>query len=302
MKLLKWNQMLIMVFLLMSLKGAFASDAVVIVSPQATYEPAPNKLILDGDNAADVNDYIGAMGLYKKASLDRNPVISASAMNRIGLLYEHGLGVPRDYVLAFRWYKKGAALGNSYAQGNLGSCYFYGQGTDENTEEAAYWNLKAAKSGVVMAMDQIAFQYLSGSGVQRDLNEAKRWYKQSAVLGDARGQQQLAWLYVNTEPLDYQQGMLWAKKAAAQNDPVAENIIGYIYENGLGVAQDYKEAARWYQLSANAGIAASQYHLGLLYDQGLGVTRDKNLALTLIRKAAASGEARAMQWLYNKSQ
>jgi uncharacterized protein len=278
------------------------SDTVVITSPQAVYEPAPNKLILAGDNAANVNNFTDAMSLYKKASEDRDPVISASAMNRIGVLYECACGVRRDYVQAFQWYKKSAVLGNPYAQAHLGSCYIYGKGTDENAEEAVYWNLKAAESGVVMAMDQIAFQYLSGNGVQRDLNEAKRWYKKSAVLGDVRGQQQLGWLFVNTEPVDYQQGMLWTKKAADQNDPVAQNVLGYIYENGLGIPNDYTEAAHWYQLSADAGIAASQYHLGLLYDQGLGVTRDNKLALTLMRKAAASGESRAMQWLYNKSQ
>jgi len=38
----------------------------------------------------------------------------------LGLLYNKGWGVPRDYVQAVRWYRRAADQGNADAQYNLG--------------------------------------------------------------------------------------------------------------------------------------------------------------------------------------
>lgn len=38
--------------------------------------------------------------------------------------------------------------------------------------------------------------------------------------------------------------------------------LGFIYENGKGIAQDYVKAARFYRMAAEQGHAIAQYHLG----------------------------------------
>jgi hypothetical protein len=43
----------------------------------------------------------------------------AVAMNNLGVLYNTGRGVSRDYAEARRWYEKAAALGNELAKTNL---------------------------------------------------------------------------------------------------------------------------------------------------------------------------------------
>src|SRR5262249_19587952 len=47
----------------------------------------------------------------------------AHAMFRLGLLYEHGEGVARDYAKAREWYEKAAAKGDAGAMNNLGVVY-----------------------------------------------------------------------------------------------------------------------------------------------------------------------------------
>lgn len=46
---------------------------------------------------------------------------------------------------------------------------------------------------------------------------------------------------------DYSSAMTWFRKAAGRSNPVAENNIGWLYENGFGVKQDYLEAMIWFR-------------------------------------------------------
>jgi TPR repeat protein len=77
---------------------------------------------------------------------------------------------------------------------------------------------------------------------------------------------------------------------------MAQNNLGYLYENGLGVTRDYAEAARWYQLAADSGYARAQFHLGVLYAEGLGLPLNKPKGRALIEQASRSGDDAAAQW------
>lgn len=75
--------------------------------------------------------------------------------------------------------------------------------------------------------------------------------------------------------------------------PNSHYMIGIMYENGEGVAQDKKEAANWFQKSAEKGFAPAQYRLGRMYEQGEGVPQDINEAIKWYRKAAGQGNGLA---------
>ena len=51
----------------------------------------------------------------------------ASAQNRLGLIYQHGEGVPQDDAEAVKWYLKAAEQGHADAQNNLGLIYQNGK-------------------------------------------------------------------------------------------------------------------------------------------------------------------------------
>jgi TPR repeat protein len=73
---------------------------------------------------------------------------------------------------------------------------------------------------------------------------------------------------------------------AEQGLASAQNNMGHMYEEGLGVAQDYAEAMRWYRLAANTELPEAQYNIGLLYYLGYGVSANPREALRWFRIAA----------------
>lgn len=69
----------------------------------------------------------------------------AEEQYHLGLLYEKGLGVPKDYEQAFKWFKKAAEQGHPDAQYDLGLMYSRGRGVPQDSEQAAKWFKKAAE-------------------------------------------------------------------------------------------------------------------------------------------------------------
>jgi hypothetical protein len=88
-----------------------------------------------------------------------------------------------------------------------------------------------------------------------------------------------------------------AQPAAERGDQVAQYILGLLYDDGRGVAQDYAEAVCWYRKAADQGHAAAQYNIGWLYMNGRGVAQDMAQARAWMQKAAAVGDEDAKKWL-----
>lgn len=89
---------------------------------------------------------------------------------------------------------------------------------------------------------------------------------------------------------DYVKAMVNMRSLAAKKDARAQNEIGLMYQNGLGVAQDYAEALKWYRLAAAQENVLSQYNLGLMHENGSGVVQDYAEAIKWYRQAAAQGD------------
>lgn len=59
-----------------------------------------------------------------------------------------------------------------------------------------------------------------------------------------------------------------AKPAAGWGDPSAQNILGMMYHEGYGVAEDKPEAMKWFRKSAYQGDAKAEFNLGVMYYEG----------------------------------
>lgn len=77
----------------------------------------------------------------------------ASAQFKLGLMYDHGYGVPEDGAEAVRWYRMAAEQGHVPAQNNLGVMYAGGEGVPEDNVQAYAWYSIAAAQG-----DEVANQ------------------------------------------------------------------------------------------------------------------------------------------------
>lgn len=180
------------------------------------------------------------------------------AQSDLGLLYEQGNDVEKDYAKAFYWYKKSAMHGYDVAQYNVGSAY-------EN-----------------------------GRGVQRDLQKAIEWYSKSAEQGNTKSQVNLGMLYLDDMGVvrDYDKARHWFLLAASNNDTIAMNNLGYMYRSGLGIPKDDSEAIKWYQKSANLGSMKARNMLALYYTQEIGnFPEDIQKARELLKASACQGYA-----------
>lgn len=93
------------------------------------------------------------------------------------------------------------------------------------------------------------------------------------------------------EAKDYARAATLLEPIAAAGNPGAQQLLGGLYESGLGVPVDMAMAASWYGKAAEQGLAYPQFLLGDMLMAGIGVQRDSAKALEWYRKAAEQGLA-----------
>jgi hypothetical protein len=79
-----------------------------------------------------------------------------------------------------------------------------------------------------------------------------------------------------------------AKKRAEAGDVIAQNSVGVMYNDGIGVLKDNVEAAKWFRKAADQGDAAAQGNLGVMYAAGCGVPKDEAEAYAWLNLSAVS--------------
>ena len=130
---------------------------------------------------------------------------------------------------------------------------------------------------------------------KRDYIRAAEWFEKAAANNYFDAQNQLGSMYQQGLGVEknYAKAMEWYRKAADNGSAAAQNNIGYIYRNGLGVEKDNAKAAEWYRKSAAQGNVSAQLNIGNMYLHGEGVKRDYAKALEWFEKAAANGNSTA---------
>ena len=188
-------------------------------------------------------DSPGAMDVWRPKADGGDP----EAMTNVGMLYNLGLGVKRDYKEAAAWYEKAAQLGFVLAQFDLGNLYYDGQGVARDRKQAARWYLAAAKGGSPKAQLYLAQMYESGEGVEKNKETALGWYQKAADLELADAQYELGRKLVfgdGIEP-DPVKGPDLVLKAAEHKFVKAQILMADCYWRGRGVPKNPIEAYVW---------------------------------------------------------
>ncbi len=179
-----------------------------------------------------------------------------------GYRYYMGIGVPRNYAKALRFYLAAAEKGDPEAQFIVGGMYYQGLGTDPNRKEALRWLLKAAEQGVWSpeSLRILGTMYLQGTGVPQNFQEARNYLERAAELGDLTAKKNLAYMYFNglTGKKDYKQALKLYKEAALMGDSSSQYNVGLMYARGLGTAIDRVKAYAWFSLAASQGNLAAR--------------------------------------------
>jgi TPR repeat protein len=180
-----------------------------------------------------------------------------------------------DLEEAHRWTLAAARQGSVPAQVAVAWQLESGTGTDANPVEALGWYRLAASHGSARALNSVAAFYAQGIGIPADPDEAVRWFRKAAEAGDMPGALNLGMSYLEGYGVErgdaatnLAQAVHWLEVAA--NPPMtdatsiatassANNELGKLYEQGIGVERDTLKALNHYQAASrnNAEAAAS---------------------------------------------
>jgi len=252
-------------------------------------------------------------GYYNPSAIVSPAAASAAGREE----YERGLSLGgRNNEEAAQWYVKSADKGNPNAQSALGLFYQNGWGVARDYSEAIKYYRMAAAQGDAIAPLHLGEMFQRGVGVPIDLDEAERWYRMAAERGNSAGNDRLVSMSKISHKTIQRSGgeapaaagqledalaALKSKDYAAAHDILlllakggdkdAQFYLGSTYKNGFGVAIDYVEAAKWVRMSADQGFEPAQEMLGNMYEKGLGVPQDHAEAIRLIDKSYENATA-----------
>ena len=71
----------------------------------------------------------------------------ADAQNKLGKMYQVGIGVPKNHKTAVKWYKLAVKQDHTKAQLAIGDMYGLGEGVPQDEKQAFKWYLLAAENG-----------------------------------------------------------------------------------------------------------------------------------------------------------
>lgn len=118
------------------------------------------------------------------------------AKERIGYLYENGLGVSINFIEAMKWYRKATRF--MLHQYNLGIKYFQGVIVSQNYKEAFKWFEKSAGdppdywAGYDSSIYMLGYMYEFGYGTRKDKSKAIQLYRVAAQKGHSEAKLRLA--------------------------------------------------------------------------------------------------------------
>jgi uncharacterized protein len=115
-----------------------------------------------------------------------------------------------------------------------------------------------------------------------------------SALGDSGGSAEAqAHALMALDPPDWDSARAAFEAAAAAGSPTAMSHLGWMYEEGHGVARDGDLAVHWYSRAARAGAHDFAMKVGWMYLAGDGVNRDRDKAEYWFSQAIEAGHAPA---------
>jgi len=233
--------------------------------------------ILDDNNPAICGE---SAEWLRKSALQGN----ASAMFNLAIMYQRGIGVPKERITAYAWYMVSEIDGNEHILEEVKKVL--AQATPGDRRKA----IEAAKG--IIAKLKISPMLSAGSHSIELTNQFHRQLE-LALVGAATDQYDLARLYhegVGTVK-DPFEAAVWCRRAAEQGNVEAMCSLALCLASGDGVDADLTEMAKWYRKAADKGNIESQHQLGVCYMEGKGVVKDEGLAEVWTKKSADQGHA-----------
>jgi|GEM_PF-4179641 len=232
--------------------------------------------------------YFGHWNVEKNGSSAYSWAVKSDAQNNdfgqymLGLCLFDGFGVARNYDKAFQQFLKSHQNPTCTGAGPalmLGRCYLYGYGTAKNESKAFPYFKIAYERGKDQpgVIEQLAVCYEKGYGTPVSLPKAIELYEeintegarakanalkakvQADVIGSSMTAEEMytkGLTYANNK--QYTDAIYWYKKAANNGHGYANDVLGYLYEYGVGCDIDYEQALKYYSKAADYNVFGAE--------------------------------------------
>lgn len=188
---------------------------------------------------------------------------NAKAQNSLGITYQWGKGVDRDYEQAAKWFRAAAKQNYAAAQFNLAVMYLEGQTGDADQIKAAAWFTLAKENGdgsAVQALQRMkedvrsevpssgkaeaGRMLLLGQEIQKDPPRGLQLLHTAAEEGSAYAELVLCVAYVRGDglPANAQEGRRWCDRAVKHHQPAVRAFLGRELLTGEHLPQNRAEA------------------------------------------------------------
>jgi len=195
--------------------------------------PGPIGRFRDAAVADWRGDYAKALSFFRAAADEGDSL----AQINLGLMYQHGHGVPQDDVQAVAYYRKAADQGSEQGQVYLGQMYETGKGVNQDVVQAYFWYAVASEYPPAMTS---GVWFLDGDGARARITDKMT----DAQIKQAQ-ESTLAFLYKQAE----QENLKVSRRAKAK-------LRGW-YAHGPGTERDLAQACFWdYLLNDPSGDKA----------------------------------------------
>jgi serine/threonine protein kinase/TPR repeat protein len=244
----------------------------------------------------------------------------------LGITFNFGSGVVKDYPRAATFYSKACSAGNGDGCNSLGQMYFGGLGVNQDYSRAAAYYIKACDAGDSLGCSGAANMYTDGKFVPEDDSRAAELYATGLSIDskDCNAGKYMLCTFVADEYENgfygiskdiekakqfYRKGCSMGSKLSCDKlkkfdaneskpaqfvnpkPPAQQSGLAEIVQRAMSLykSQNYAEAAPLLEQACNADNAEACNDLSGIYSFGDGVARDSKRAAVLLSKACDLG-------------
>ncbi|MDR2352849.1 MAG: SEL1-like repeat protein [Deltaproteobacteria bacterium] len=216
------------------------------------------------------------------------------AQYHLGIIFQEGLGSPKDYETALKWHLKAAKFGLAKSQYKTGLAFIKGQGLTQNFEIGISWLKKAAEQGLPTASETLA-ELLSEKPIEvfhlpEKPTYAAEWFQSSLRQVQANFLDDLGRMLLtsNCRICDFfNQPKILALSLPPQN--VFQRFLGKEFLDLQAVAKRYTLLNKLTVKAEKQNNVYAQTALGLIYYFGINNFPNYYMATGWFSRAAKQG-------------
>lgn len=187
-----------------------------------------------------------------------------------------------------------ATSGDSTVAAAIGKRYLLGiEGFKQDYRKAYHYLRLAANRNHPGAQALLGYMYCLGLGIPQNKDTAYSYFVTAAAQNDALGHNGLGYIYfhgTNTQSRNMRMAFKHFNESAYGNSADGMYNLANMYLTGTGVEQNFHKAVLYYTHALDRGHTPAAYSLAVMHLNGIGTVRDCDIAVNLLKKVCERGE------------